>query len=170
MSERVRVGDLEISQNLPFQRREWLVQRIGWVVIAVLLVAAMLGFFGPGPLSKTTASGGAGALSIEYYRFWRMASPMPLRIRIQPIANGQEEISMWISREYLEAMRVESVTPEPERVEAATDHFVYVFKLKDASSAATVMFDLEPARMGKVSGEIKVNHSAATNIGHFIYP
>lgn len=67
MAEHARKGGLEVSQDLNFQRREWVVQRVGWVVMAVLLVAALLGLFGPGPLSKSIAGSASGPVRAEYY-------------------------------------------------------------------------------------------------------
>lgn len=162
--------DLEISQDLNFQRREWVVQRVGWVVMAALIIAALLGVFGPGPLSNTTAGSESGPLRAEYYRFWRMASPMPLRLRLTPASQGQGEVGLWVSREYLEAMRVESVTPEPARVEAAGDHFIYFFNVAASAATVSVIFNLEADRMGPVSGKFGVDQRAAIQLEHFIYP
>lgn len=170
MSQKARIGDLEISQDLQFQRREWVVQRVGWLVMTALLVAALAGLFGTGPLSKTTAGDQASPLQAEYYRFWRMASPMPLRLRIAPSLAGQGEVGVWVSRAYLEAMRVESITPEPARVEAGTDHFVYVFRLKEPATVISVMFSLEPDRAGRISGQVGLNEESVLTLRHFIYP
>ncbi len=43
-----RVGDLEIDQDLAFERRQWSVQRVGWGVGALIIVAALLGCSAPG--------------------------------------------------------------------------------------------------------------------------
>lgn len=51
MGSTERVGDLELGQDLPFQRREWAVQRIAWAAMAAVLTAALLGLFGSGPVS-----------------------------------------------------------------------------------------------------------------------
>ena len=48
MSKAERAGDLEIVEDLSFQRREWRVQRGGWVVMAVLILLALLGLTGRG--------------------------------------------------------------------------------------------------------------------------
>ena len=69
MSEHHRVGDLEISQDLTFQRRSWIVQRVGWVMLALLILAALGGLFGPGPLSRARAGPHDGPLWVEYQRF-----------------------------------------------------------------------------------------------------
>ena len=44
-----RHGDLEIDEDLPFQRREWFAERVAWAVMALLIAAALLGLFGTGP-------------------------------------------------------------------------------------------------------------------------
>jgi len=66
-----RVGSLEIVQDMTFQRRAWVVQRIAWVVMLLIVVAAVLGLFATGPLSGTTAKTDDGVLTIEYGRFAR---------------------------------------------------------------------------------------------------
>jgi hypothetical protein len=67
-----RHGDLEIPEDLPFQRREWVAERVAWAVMALLIAGALLGFFGTGPLSRTTAGDEAGPLWLEYERFARL--------------------------------------------------------------------------------------------------
>lgn len=64
-----KVGDLEISQDLKVEQRQWRVERVSRVVLVLLVVAALLGLFGPGPLSWSRAED--GALSTEYQRFGR---------------------------------------------------------------------------------------------------
>ncbi len=43
-----RVGDLQINQDLDYQRREWTIQRVGWVVIGLIVCAAAPWASGPG--------------------------------------------------------------------------------------------------------------------------
>ena len=66
-----RVGDLEINEDLRFQRRMWAVQRVGWIVTALVVLAALaalLGLLGPGLLSTSAKAGSGGAsLSVEEY-------------------------------------------------------------------------------------------------------
>lgn len=65
-SEARRIGDLEISQDLEFQKRSWTIQRVGWVVIALLILAGLLGVFGKGIAADATA-GEENSRSREYY-------------------------------------------------------------------------------------------------------
>jgi hypothetical protein len=47
-----KVGDLEIGEDLKFEKWQWTVERIGWLVMVGFIVAAMLGAFGRGLFSK----------------------------------------------------------------------------------------------------------------------
>ncbi len=48
MEQIPRVGDLDIEQDLDFERRQWHVQRVGWVVFLLILLAAFVGLLGTG--------------------------------------------------------------------------------------------------------------------------
>ena len=58
-----------VQEDMAFQRRMWIVQRIGWALLGVISLAALCGLFGNGVLSKRTATG--AEMSIEYERFER---------------------------------------------------------------------------------------------------
>lgn len=63
-----RVADF--GQNLEYQHREWAVQH-GWVVIAVLILAALAGLAGDGPLSHASIRSADGTLIAGYERIAR---------------------------------------------------------------------------------------------------
>jgi hypothetical protein len=170
MSDIHRVGDLEISQDLNFQRRSWAVQRFGWVMLALLILAACLGFFGPGPLSRAMAGRQDGPLRVEYHRFWRLQSPMSLRLHVGPQAARGGQARVWLSRSYLEAMSIQHVTPQPQQVEAGPDRFTYVFTLSPPERPTAVTFNLEPETPGSVPGQAGLENGLTINFRHFIYP
>ncbi len=51
MAGRSDGGDLELAQDLDFERHTWTVERIGWLAMAAVGLAALAGWLGPGPLS-----------------------------------------------------------------------------------------------------------------------
>lgn len=69
-----RVGELETSQDIDLQSRAWAVQRVGWGVIALTVLAALLGLFGPGLFNNATAGSKEAPLWLEYKRFGRFQS------------------------------------------------------------------------------------------------
>jgi hypothetical protein len=46
VAELKRVSDLEVNEELEFQRRDWMAQRVGWTVMALVVVVALLGLLG----------------------------------------------------------------------------------------------------------------------------
>lgn len=60
---------VEHPKSPVFQRRDWMIQRIARVVFMSIVLAALLGIFGGGPLAHTVAED--GSVRIEYDRFVR---------------------------------------------------------------------------------------------------
>ena len=60
---------MDIEQDLSFQHREWRRERIGWVVIGLILLAGLLGLFGHHPFARATSQTAKGQLTVEYDRF-----------------------------------------------------------------------------------------------------
>lgn len=44
--------DLELTEDFTFEQREWKVQRIAWLIMALLVLLGLLGLFGAGPMSS----------------------------------------------------------------------------------------------------------------------
>lgn len=172
MSETQRVGDLEIDQDLDFQRRSWAVQRVGWLVMAAVIAAGLSGLFGPGLLNRASVVGAGGeSPRLEYSRFWRSQSVMTLRVELPPAAgDANGTVRVWLNRRYLEALRVHAVTPPPERVEAGPDRLTYVFAVPAAARPTAVTFDVEPRGFGALDGRLGVGVGPAVEFTQFIHP
>jgi len=50
---------------MEFQRRSWIVQRIGWAIFALVILLAALGLFGDGVLSDAQAGQKEGAVWLD---------------------------------------------------------------------------------------------------------
>jgi hypothetical protein len=104
---------LQIEQHDAFQRREWRAQRIGWAVMAAVVVAALAGLLGPGPLSWTTATGNDGDVALEYQRFTHLEADDVLTVHISGDAVTSDSIDVEIAHAWLEAVDVRGISPEP---------------------------------------------------------
>ena len=72
-------GGLEFPEGHGVSRAEERLHKLGWIVFAGLLLAALAGLLGPGPLSSRSKSADP-ALSVEYERFLRNHAPADLRL------------------------------------------------------------------------------------------
>lgn len=170
MADIDRIGDLEIGQDIDFQRRSWVAQRVGWAAMALVLTAAALGLFGPGVFNAAVAGERGGALWLEYGRFWRSQSMATLRVHLVPAAGTAGGSRVWLSRDYLDAVSVQRVTPPPERVEARPDRLTYVFALAEPGRPTVVTFEVEPQRPGPLAAALGVEGGPAVGFTQFIHP
>jgi hypothetical protein len=169
-----RVGDLEVDQDLEFQRREWLAERIGWAVMALLVLAALLGLFGTGPLTRATAGDRAGPLWIEYERFNRLLAPSTLRVHLGAGAALGGEARVWLDRRYLESIQLQRVMPQPDGVEAAPDRMVFVFRVAEPDQPTAITFSFKPEHVGSLPGRAGLAGAAPSDqplrFRQFVYP
>jgi hypothetical protein len=164
-------SELEISEDMNYQRRTWIVERAGWIVLGATLLAALLGLFGGGGfVASAEVATDSGALSMHYDRFWRVESPTHLRVVVRPAAENDSAVRIWIARDYLEALSLTATTPQPDRVATAADRYVFEFPLADPGEAATIVLDVEPREPGRLRGEIGVEGGDSLSFSQFIYP
>jgi hypothetical protein len=170
MTEPQRVGDLEVYQDLRFQEREWTVQRVGWALMLLVILLALLGLFGTGPISTGSAEADDGAIAAGYERFVRHDGRTTLTLEVDGSQAQDGEIQVWVSRDYIDAMQVEQIAPSPSDTVAADDRLVYTFPIDDPSSTLTVAFSLAPQDMLRLSGEAGIPDGPTISWNQFSYP
>jgi hypothetical protein len=145
-TERTRMKGIELQQDLEFQKKEWSAERWGWAVGLLLLLAALAGVFGKGPLSE--ASRQEGPLLVEWERVTRYDSPTQMSVRVSPGQAGQETIAIWMERRYYEMLEVQSISPEPSSMRVEGDRLVVEFENKPAGEAFQATFHFHPQKAG----------------------
>ena len=160
---------LELDQDLAYQRRAWRAQRIAWLIMLLIVLAALIGLFGHGPLSRTTV-GPNGGLQLEYERFARLLTPTTLRFRTSSGAIQGDELRLWISNDYLQGIQIEHVSPMPQTVEAGPDGLVFVFRLTEPGRPMTATFQARPERIGRISGHAALTDRQPIRFNQFVYP
>ena len=170
MSQPTRVGGLEVHQDLPHERLEWRIERIGWGTMAVLLSAALVGLLGPGPLSSATAGKTDSILRVEYNRFERYQAPAMLRVHLAPGAARDGKVRLWLSRTYVENIELRHIDPEPESVEVAHDRLIYTFNLPDSSRPTSVTYHLEGNTFWRMPISVGLDGGPQLTFSQLFYP
>lgn len=130
--------------------------------MALVIIAALLGVFGTGPLSSATIE--REGLRLEHERFCRLERGTDLRFTL---AGTGDPALLLIGGEYLDRVMIERITPEPVKVEALSAGVVFQFALE---GPAAVTFHLKPKKFGLAPGKARLGQAAPITFTQFIYP
>jgi hypothetical protein len=164
-----RISNLQLEQDLAFQRREWKAEQVGQAVLGCLLIAALAGLLGSGPASAAQAVSPSQRLKVQYQRFVRRGAPASLLVELrQDSGAAVEDVELQLSRSYLEDARIEAVTPAPNAAAAGASSLRYRFATR--GSVAAFRFDLVPLSVGVIRGRIQTDGGDAVEFWQMSYP
>jgi hypothetical protein len=165
-----RVSDIEIDQDLKHQQREWVAERVGWALMAVLLAAGLSGLLGHGPLSNATAGERGSLLWVEYHRFERYQAPAELKVHLRAVLGQGGTLRVWIDGQYLQGMEVQHVEPTPDSVEVAADRMTYTFRTSAPDQPTVVVYRMQAGQYGPLRARLGVEGGPQLQFSQFIYP
>ncbi len=153
--------DLELNEEIKLHEKGWVIQRVGWVILLLVVLAGAVGVFGSGFLSKRSPV--AGGIKVEYERFFRYETEM--KILVQSSAEPITTISF--PQSYLKDFRLIRFVPEPHYNQSTPADVLYYFQ---GGQNQIVSVYLIPKDYGPVKGDMRVNNNHIIHLDHFIYP
>ena len=169
MGELRKTGRLQISDDLSFTRASWKVERAGWLALAALIAAGMLGLLGPGLFSSASAGEIEDPLRVEFQRFGHFETEDELTVHLKPRSrNGLATV--WIEDRYLDHVEIREIHPPPSQVQLQDGRKVYSFSLAPDIDRARVRFDLTYKKVGRLAGRLGAPDGSSVGVRQFIYP
>jgi hypothetical protein len=159
---------LGLEEDLQFEKRSWIFQRAGWVLMILIMAAALLGLTGPGPFSSRTATDESGTIKIEYSKFLHYATPDIVQIHLSPAGESDEAV-LFVSRSYVRDIRLDHIIPEPEKEVVEKDFIAYHFNKLSKSQPVLVTLHINPGVYGNQRPVFKCNQQQLI-LSQFIYP
>ncbi|NED96551.1 hypothetical protein G1H11_14670 [Phytoactinopolyspora alkaliphila] len=166
MARSLSVRDIDAGD---FQRREWRVERAGWIALVLVLVAAGFGVFGSGPLSSTESVSGDGSIRVDYERFVRHSGQSQLTATVAPDAVRDGYATVRLSAGLNETMDIESVFPEPESSTSDGSGVIFRFAV-ETGSPLVMRVHYRPQSIGTNSGYLRTGQGDAAHVRQFTYP
>jgi hypothetical protein len=152
-----------VKEHMRFQRRMWIVERVGWGVLAGVAALALTGLFGVGWLSKANATG--GGLTVQYERFQRATKVAEFTFRFDA---GDGERRLVLDRTFQANYEISSIQPEPLRSEAGLDGMTFTFAT--GASGGTVSLWAHPRSYGISRIEARSGDAAPAAFSVMVYP
>jgi hypothetical protein len=165
-----QIPKLQLEDNEPFQRVEWRLQRIGWVLWGLLIESALAGLLGPGPLSKAESPAPDGSLTIAYDRFVHYHHPTRLKLIVGSSERPRNSLQVKFSKQLIERLHIDRIEPEPEGRRLGADGVVYTFPLTESTEVANIMFHVEFEHFGLSDAQIEVVGKEPAMFTQMVYP
>lgn len=157
-----RYPGLHVQEDERVKRFSWIGQRVQYAVFGLVIIAALAGLAGGGPLSSIERA--SGNLVARYDRFQRIERPGVFKFDFP--AEGSAGAEIRFDRRVIEEWRIESVQPEPRSVSVDDRSVIYRF---EASGRAHAVFHLAPQRSGSRSFTV-VHGEESVSVATFVYP
>ena len=162
-------SELEVEEQLPKQHCMWKVQRAGWTLVAITLLASIFGLLSPGIFSKKVAfESGDGGFAVKFERALHYQSPCELEV-FAP--EDPQESGTWISinRSYLDRIELERMEPEATESEMVDDRIVFHFRqMIGTTGKITVQF--KPTAVGNLACELRTKDTSPIRFKQFVFP
>ncbi len=165
-----RVDGLELEQDLRFQRREWLVEYAGRLLLLVAFLAGLLGVLGGGPLSWGKVRSTDGQLLVRYPRFARLETPARMSLEVDGRATRNGRFSLALPRSYLDQVDISNIVPLPSSARSEDGYTVFEFQVGKGVTRPEVIFNFQFDRAGVSSGEVLLNGSSRVNLKQIVWP
>ncbi|HEY8610465.1 MAG TPA: hypothetical protein VIL69_04140 [Roseomonas sp.] len=147
-----------VGEDIGFQRRVWRAQRIGWAVLAVLVLLGLLGAFGGGPLARASARSEDGGINVEWERIERIGRDSVLRIRTTTPRSGP--LVLRLEDGLAENVEIASADPQPAGESRGPGRVWLRFEPPPEGGAAEIVLKLRSSRPGIVNGRLVLDGSA----------
>ncbi len=145
-----RVNDeLEVGYDESFEARFRLVERLGWLLLFVVVGAALLGLLGHGPFSHARTEV-VGGLSADYEPVARYDAPTQVTLHIASRSPG-DSVQIRLTSKMIEPMGLTMIQPQPVMMQTAGGDVLLTIAGDRMTPDNLVRLQLKPAVVGLVS-------------------
>ncbi|MEX2142725.1 MAG: hypothetical protein WD894_25950 [Pirellulales bacterium] len=157
------------TNTVDFQRKQFLAERIGWALMALFLVWALLGGFGEGWVSRQQAWSEDRTLGLEYDRYGRRGAPMELRLQLRP-DKSRDELILHLNREFIDGVELERITPDCRSMVVDDDGSVATFSADPNANDYSITIEYKPRHVGSLHVALRASGQTEMAFDQFIYP
>lgn len=163
------IDDLKGPAREHFQAIDWTIQRCCWCAAALILVAALLGLFGQGPLVHRRVSAPDNSLTVDYHAVERYGSPTEMTFRVHSSAPGSEPLQLRISKRFCDETSLENIVPLPLQSTIEGADVVYSFAVRDIDTAEIVL-RYKHEEPGALAFEVGIPGHASIALQQYVLP
>jgi hypothetical protein len=160
--------NLDIDQSAALEGASYRIQQGGWCLMALMLLAALLGLFGDGVLSRGWASSPDGSITVRYDRFDRRLSSTGFTVSLR--AGADRWARFWADTLLVDAEWQQQISPRPDSVISDGGKLLYVVRAAQAGQIVNVEFSKTANALWRTSAFVGVPNGDSVALRRFTYP
>lgn len=157
-----------VQENMRWQRIEWRIQYVGYLVLAVIVILGACGLFSKGVLSSRQQLSDDGNLRVEYERFGRSDSDMNMTLRVKHLPG--ERFTLTIGGEEMDNFQIQSLQPQPLTARSENNRLILTYAISNQQAGATVWLDMQPQTFGRYPVTVTLNNDTRVQFTQWVYP
>ncbi len=156
----IRKDGLQLDERRDFQRKFWTLERMAWLVFAVLVASALAGLCGgSGYFSRQSLAAGGALVDLPRISRWQGNEYIALQL-----PGGEGPHTIVLGGEFGEYFLIERTQPAPARSRATSSGLEMEFA-GSGEGPSRVMIEVGPSRPGFASVVVAVaGHRAAAGV------
>jgi hypothetical protein len=160
--------EVEVGENLDFQRKWWRFENYVWVIFSLIILLDFCGVFGRGPFAKAQRRAPDGTIDVKYERIERTESPSIMTISFGQSAIVDGKIKLYISESLVQGLGTQRIIPAPLTSDVGKGGLTYTFLA--SKPPASVDLALEPSGPGLYEFTLGVVGADALHAKVFVVP
>ena len=132
-------GALQIDSEDSFTRREFAAESIGWVLLSLVLVAALLGALGGGPVSSAQEVSPSGRITLDYQRITHQDADDHVVVGIARRGSETGMETIHLGGQWLQQLDLRQITPEASETTGTPDGLELTIGARGAGPVRVVL-------------------------------
>ncbi|MCZ4059145.1 hypothetical protein O3W44_08720 [Pantoea sp. LMR881] len=163
-----RSRDYPVKESMWWQRFEWRVQRFGYLILVLIMIAGACGAFSKGFISNQNASSSDGRLQVRYERFGRLDSTMDISMHLTQLQGKEYQITL--QGQQLDDLQIQTLQPQPDEAWSDKNTLILRWHPRSNQQNATVWLTAQPKSYGRFPLTIQLDDRSKVNITSLVYP
>lgn len=140
---------LDLGADDEWESRWARLQRVAWMIMGIVLLLAIAGVFGRGPVDHATAADNSNQFRVDYAPVILFRTAAVLTLHLSPSLAGWDHlVHVRASTTLLGPLQIQRVEPQPAQWEAGASGPEMAFRVSSASGEKTVELEIQPGAVG----------------------
>ena len=145
--------ELEVGYDEAFEKKWRRIELSSHGLMLLIVLAALAGLFGQGPLSHRTHQTPDGRLAVDFEPLARFGTTTQVTLHLSssdPADSAPNPVRVFVSSALIEPLGLQQVIPEPVSTEPAGGGVIYTFNILSGKDSGLVRFQLMPSTIGPI--------------------